>query len=136
MRNNRQSRGSIALYCALSFVAITAGITLAYGTCTWTWEEDSCLDVLCPSGCFQWGHGPERSSCKKFLGDLCCNCWYRERLCRYNGTSTPCYRAAPPAPNTRLWECVREDSAGPCDKSDLYGYVCLATGNPPWGTDD
>jgi hypothetical protein len=116
-------------------VMLISGLAVAY-QCSWTWEQDQCLDVMCPSGCYEYAFGQPYSLCHvQVFTDppLCCNCWYRERKCKFNGTQTRCYRQVPPAPNSYAWDCIREEAAGDCiEVSWVQGKVCLTAGEVPW----
>lgn len=101
--------------------------------CTWYWEQDNCLDVNCPSGCYQSTLGAWRSNCAPgSAADICCNCWFRERICWKISSPSPerCYRSVPPAPNAYYWLSLREEAAGPCLQNTQYGYVCLTATEP------
>lgn len=99
--------------------------------CTWGWEEDNCSDVLCPSGCNQTALGGWQSNCAPGNGyNICCNCWFRERICWQATLPVRCYRSVPPAPNAYYWLTVRQEAAGPCASDGQYGKTCLTAEVP------
>ncbi len=115
-------------------VSAVLGVSAGYGGCIWTWEQDNCADVLCPSGCFQSGSGPTQSRCNvaNQVEDICCTCWFRSRTCWFNNSETRCYRSSPPAPNPYMWECIKEEGVGDCVQ-ETYGTECLSSpGLDPW----
>lgn len=113
-------------------IACCLGLAASLG-CTWGWQQDNCANVLCPSGCYQFGFGTTQAICNAAAGpgDECCTCWYRERKCNFNDTSTRCYRAVPPAPNSYAWEVSREVAVGDCEDSQ-WGHVCTTSMEDPW----
>lgn len=132
--NIRQEGNSRMKLKLMIVVSALLGVSAGYGGCIWTWEQDNCTDVLCPSGCYQAGEGTTQSRCNEASQneDICCTCWFRSRTCYYNGSSTRCYRASPPAPNPYLWQCHREEAYGPCEEG-IYGQECLTSpGQDPW----
>lgn len=116
------------LSCVIAgVIAVTASFACGYG-----WEQDACLDVQCPSGCTFHDYGATRSNCQSFPADVCCNCWYRERIC-WDASGNKCARATPPAPNAKFWDCEQETSVGPCGNDQAYGKTCLGCSLPPFG---
>lgn len=121
---------------ASCIAAVSTGV---WSVCNdWSWEEDLCVDVNCPVFCYQWGYGNSQSDC--FVDHstdppTCCNCWFRERKCKFVGTNEPCYRQSPPAPNPYSWECFKQIAAAECqNEMGVYGKVCL-TAEDPWPAD-
>jgi len=107
MRNNLK-------LIAIALFAVAVGVGTSYSAgCIYTFDEDNFLDVQCPSGCCNTGsYGPKKSKCQMQV-NICCNCWYRERLCNNNGTSNPC-TIDTGSPNGKAWESLREQTTGPC----------------------
>lgn len=117
----------------VALISIAVGIGTSYSAgCIYTFDEDSCLDVQCPSGCYNTGSfGPKKSKCQ-IQGNNCCNCWYRERYCNTNGTSSPC-TISTGSPNGKAWETLREQVAGPCHtESNVDGTICLYANHDPF----
>lgn len=112
---------------------VAAGIGTAIA-CSWTWEQDNCADVHCPTGvCFQTSYDSPQSNCY-FVNQLeCCNCWYRRRRCYLiNNPSVECERQVPPAPNIAFWDCWRETTNGECVNVPGWGKKCLGAGECPF----
>lgn len=98
--------------------------------CDWGWEQDGCKDVYCPPGCTEVDvPTPTYAACVQRPGDLCCTCWYRERVC-VRSNNERCFRRR--APNPYFWYSYREETAGPCIEFTRYGTYCIAANGPPW----
>ncbi len=107
------------------------GIVGSFAACSWSWEEDNCEDVACPSGCTIVSLIGPYSSCNVQgvpPAEICCNCYYWRRVC-YNSFGQECFRQSPPAPNPYAWDCYRVQANPPCVTTGI-GKQCIDS-EPP-----
>jgi hypothetical protein len=116
----------------IAFLSILGGLGTSWSAgCIYSFDQDNCLDVYCPTGCYQDGYGVHKSACQ-MQGDLCCNCWFRQRICKNDGTNNPC-TVSTGSPNGKAWESVRKQCQGPCHtETNVTGTICLTADADPF----